>query len=270
MQWTPTALLTTAAFVVVPVVGGLVAHPAVRRALRGRGSVRQTLSNAGVGAVFVAAQLVMRGVTLAAYGAVHARAVAGPFEPEPLTIVLVLLALDAIYYAQHRLEHRVPLLWAVHAVHHQSLDYNLSVSLRVGALAGTTTLLFHLPLAIFGVSPALYAVASTLHALGVATLHARTTRTLGPGRLFNAPAFHRVHHGAEIEYVDKNFGGLLLLFDRVFGTFAPYDREPTFGVLGEPSPRDPITANTAPFALLLERTRRAPRLSQKLRALFWR
>jgi hypothetical protein len=79
-----------------------------------------------------------------------------------------------------------------------------------------------------------------------------------------------VHHGAESEYVDKNFGGVFLIFDRLFGTFAPYTNEPSFGVVGEPSPEAPLAANVAPWRTLANDVRRAPTLGKKLLALFVR
>ena len=78
-----------------------------------------------------------------------------------------------------------------------------------------------------------YAAVVTLHGVLLFTLHARTRLPSGPGRFFNAPVFHRVHHGADAAYIDKNFGGVLLVFDRLFGTFAPYTQEPSFGVDGD-------------------------------------
>jgi sterol desaturase/sphingolipid hydroxylase (fatty acid hydroxylase superfamily) len=110
----------------------------------------------------------------------------------------------------------------------------------------------------------------TVHGVLLFFLHARTRRTLGPGRIFNAPVFHRVHHGADAGYLDKNFGGVFLLFDRIFGTFTPLVHEPRFGVAGEASPDDPLGANLAPFSLLAQRLRAEPSLGRKLRALFVR
>jgi hypothetical protein len=82
--------------------------------------------------------------------------------------------------------------------------------------------------------------------------------------------FHRVHHGADAGDLDKNFGGVLLVFDRLFGTFAPYDREATFGVAGERSPEGPLSANVEPWRALLLSIRRQPTLGGKVLALFRR
>jgi sterol desaturase/sphingolipid hydroxylase (fatty acid hydroxylase superfamily) len=91
---------------------------------------------------------------------------------------------------------------------------------------------------------------------------------LGPGRIFNAPLFHRVHHGADVECIDRNFGGVFLLFDRLFATFAPYRMDPRFGVAHEPSPQLPIAANVTPWTQLIARVQRKTTLAAKLRALF--
>jgi len=188
----------------------------------------------------------------------------------PWSFVLAFVLLDFVYYVQHRIEHAAPLLWAIHSVHHQSRDYNLSVSFRVGALASLSTLLFHATLALAGVSVTQYAAVVTVHGAILFTLHARTRFTLGPGRLFNAPVFHRIHHGSDAVYIDRNFGGVFLLFDRLFGTFAPLTQEPTYGVAGEAAPEDPIAANTAPFESLRRSLRAQPTLGKKLKALFVR
>jgi len=258
-----------AAFVAVPILAALLASREVRAWLRGTGSIRQTLSNAGVGALFLFTQLFLRGALVAAYAGV---AVLVPWKlpHHRAAFVLAFVLLDLVYYVQHRLEHAVPVLWAIHAVHHQSRDYNLSVSFRVGALSSVSTLGFHSLLALAGVSATMYAAIVTVHAALLFTLHARTKWTIGPGRFFNAPVFHRVHHGAEAAYIDRNFGGVLLVFDRIFGTFAPYTTEPTFGVAGGASPEDPVAANVSPFAELAREVGRRPTLAGKVRALFVR
>ena len=256
-----------AAFLLLPLLAVLLASREVRAWLRGTGSIRQTLSNAGVGLVFLLSQALLRGSLLAAFAGVAALV---PWKlplSEPWAWACAFVLLDLLYYVQHRLEHSVPLLWAIHSVHHQSHDYNLSVSFRVGALSSLSTLIFHTVLALAGVSVAMYAGLVAVHGALLFTLHARTRFTLGPGRFFNAPVFHRIHHGAEAIYIDRNFGGVFLVFDRLFGTFAPFSREPTYGVVGEDAPSNPVAANIAPFAALAASVRAQPTLGKKLLAL---
>jgi alkylglycerol monooxygenase len=259
-----------AAYLLVPLLAVLLASREVRAWLRGTGSIRQTLSNAGVGLLFLGTQLLLRGTLIAIFAGAAALVPYKLPERAPVSFVVAFLLLDFVYYVQHRSEHAAPLLWAIHSVHHQSRDYNLSVSFRVGVLASLSTLVFHATLALAGVSATQYAAVVTLHGVLLFTLHARTRFTLGPGRFFNAPVFHRVHHGADAACIDKNFGGVLLVFDRLFGTFAPYTREPSYGVLGEASPENPIEAHTAPLAALLHSLRAQPTLGKKLLALFVR
>ncbi len=254
---------------VLPVLAAVLLSNDLRRWLRGTGSVRQTLSNAGVGLVFLASQVLLRGVLIGVFAGV-ARLVPWKLPDHVATYVLAFVLLDFVYYVQHRLEHAVPVLWAIHAVHHQSRDYNISVSFRVGVLASVSTAFFHALVALAGVSPKVYAIVSTVHAVLLFGLHARTKFLFGPGRVFNAPVFHRVHHGAESMYVDKNFGGVFLLFDRLFGTFAPYVKEPSFGVVGEPSPEMPLEANVAPWVHLASVVKKERTWARRVRALFVR
>lgn len=254
----------------VPFVVAVVASPALRRSLRGRGSVRQTLSNAGVGLVFLLSQALLRGALVGVFAGVAALVPWKLPAGKPATYALAFLLLDLVYYVQHRLEHRVPVLWAIHAVHHQSVDYNWSVSFRVGVFASLSTACFHSLLALAGVDPVTYAATATVHALLLFGLHARTTFAFGPGRFFNAPVFHRVHHASNDEALDRNFGGVLLVFDRLCGTFTPYRDGLVYGVKDEAPPADPLRANAAPWVALAAVVRRQPTLAAKLRALFWR
>src|SRR5262249_53498842 len=145
------------ACVLVPVAAALLASPELRAWLRGKGSLEQTLSNAGTGLVFLVTQIGLRGALLAVFARVS-YVVPWKLHDGALGYAAAFVLLDGVYYIQHRLEHRVPLLWAIHAVHHQSHDYNLSVSLRVGALSSVSTLAFHLLLALAGVSLPQYAI----------------------------------------------------------------------------------------------------------------
>ncbi len=264
-------LLAIGLGVILPfLLAGVAFSARFRSWIRGTGSLKQTASNAGVGLLFLASQALLRGTLIAAYAGVAALIPWKLPEHRPGTYALAFLLIDFIYYVQHRLEHQVPLLWAIHSVHHQSGDYNTSVSFRVGLFASLSTLLFHTTLALAGVSATTYAAVGTAHALLLFSLHARTTFTFGPGRFVNAPVFHRVHHAANAFAIDRNFGGVFLLWDRLFGTFAPFREGLVYGVDGEPNPHNPITANLAPWVHLLGVVARKKSLGEKLRALFVR
>jgi sterol desaturase/sphingolipid hydroxylase (fatty acid hydroxylase superfamily) len=244
--------------------------PELRRWLRGTGSIRQTLSNASVGALFLLSQLFFRGVIIAVFTAVSVHVPWKLPHAHPITFVIAFLLLDAVYYMQHRLEHKVPLLWAIHSVHHQSVDYNWSVSFRVGIFASISTMLFHSLVALAGVDAVTYAAVGTAHAMLLFGLHAQTRFTLGPGRVFNAPIFHRVHHASNDDAIDKNFGGVLLVFDRLFRTFTPYREGLVYGVTDEPVHHNPVVANMAPWVTLFRAAAKKKTLGGKVKALFVR
>lgn len=139
---------------------------------------------------------------------------------------LILLAEDFVYYWFHRLSHEHRIWWAAHVNHHSSRHYNLSTALRqtwTGNLAGTFVL--WLPLALIGFPPALIAFQK-----GVSLVYQFWIHTEAVGRLprpiewvFNTPSHHRVHHAVNPRYLDRNYAGILIIWDRLFGTFVPED-----------------------------------------------
>lgn len=138
----------------------------------------------------------------------------------PWVWLFALLFYDLCYYALHRAGHRVAVLWAAHAVHHQSEDYNLGTALRQtrsGFLLGG---LFYLPMALAGVPPAVFAVVALVDLLYQFWVHTEQVGRLGRfDRWFCSPSNHRVHHAMNDGYVDRNYGGILIVWDRLFGTF---------------------------------------------------
>jgi sterol desaturase/sphingolipid hydroxylase (fatty acid hydroxylase superfamily) len=140
----------------------------------------------------------------------------------PAAVVALFLLQDLSYYWFHRVSHRTRLLWANHAVHHSTNELNLSAALRfgwTGRLVGST--IFFMPLMWLGFAPRAVFVVLNLNLLYQFIIHATWIPKLGPLEwVLNTPSHHRVHHAANPEYRDKNFGGVLIVFDRLFGTFA--------------------------------------------------
>ena len=135
---------------------------------------------------------------------------------------LLLLAQDLCYYLLHRADHRVRWLWATHAVHHSSNAYNFSAAYRLGWTSGLSGgAVFFAPLAWIGFPVPAVLGAVALNLLYQFWLHTELVPRLGPlERIFNTPRHHRLHHASNPEYIDRNFGGILIVFDRLFGTFA--------------------------------------------------
>jgi sterol desaturase/sphingolipid hydroxylase (fatty acid hydroxylase superfamily) len=139
----------------------------------------------------------------------------------PWTWALLFLGQDFFYYWMHRADHQVRWLWATHSVHHSPNEMNLSAAYRLGFTARLSIApIFFAPLILIGFPPQVGGAALALNLLYQFWLHAAWIPRLGPLEWpFNTPAHHRVHHASNPEYLDANFGGVLILFDRCFGTF---------------------------------------------------
>lgn len=147
------------------------------------------------------------------------------------TFLLTLLACDFVYYWEHRFAHEIRLAWTQHAVHHSSRFMNVSVAVRFGPAEGVLSAIMHLPLVLLGFPPVLV-VAGIIIVLSYQTwIHTETNGRLGfLDRVLNTPSNHRVHHGCDEKYLDKNYGGILIVWDRLFDTFQPEEERPRYGL----------------------------------------
>ncbi len=147
------------------------------------------------------------------------------------TYVALLLADDFAFYWYHRIHHEVRFFWAQHVVHHSSQHFNLSTALRQPWVL-MTELPFWIPLALAGFSPAMIV---GMHAVSLIYQYGIHTETIDrlprPVELvFNTPSHHRVHHGSNPQYLDRNYGGILIIWDRLFATFEPEDERVRYGL----------------------------------------
>jgi sterol desaturase/sphingolipid hydroxylase (fatty acid hydroxylase superfamily) len=184
------------------------------------------------------------------------------------TWLFALLLYDFCYYWLHRAGHRVAVLWAAHAVHHQSEDYNLSTALRQTSSGFVLGWLFYLPLAVLGVPPLVFGIVALIDLLYQYWVHTQQIGRLGWfDRWFCAPSNHRVHHAVNERYLDKNYGGILIVWDRLFGTFVEEDdAEPI--VYGTRSPLrsfNPLWANLQVYRDLAADSWHAQSWADKLR-----
>ena len=180
--------------------------------------------------------------------------------------IALLFGVDFLYYWFHRASHRINLAWATHAPHHQSEDYNLAVALRQGPVQPVISRIFVLPLAWLGFSPAMFATMFSLNAIYQFWIHTELIGKLGPLEwVLNTPSHHRVHHGCNDRYLDKNHAGIFILWDRMFGSFAAEQERPTYGTVKPINSFNPLLAAIAPFREIFTLARRAPRLVDKLK-----
>jgi len=181
---------------------------------------------------------------------------------------LALLLYDLCYYALHRAGHRVALFWAAHVVHHQSEDYNLSTALRQTSSGFLLGWVFYLPMAIAGVPPLVFGVVALIDLLYQYWVHTQQIGKLGWfDRWFCAPSNHRVHHAVNDKYLDRNYGGILIVWDRLFGTFVEEDdAEPcVYGTRAPLRSFNPLWANLQVYRDLWLDSWRARSWADKLR-----
>jgi sterol desaturase/sphingolipid hydroxylase (fatty acid hydroxylase superfamily) len=149
----------------------------------------------------------------------------------PLTVAGAVLAWDFIYYWNHRLMHESRFLWAIHVVHHSSERYNLSTALRQPVADAFGTFLPSTALALVGIQPTLIETARGINLLYQFWIHTDAIGKLGPiEKVLNSPSHHRVHHGSNRQYLDRNHGSILIIWDRLFGTFEPEDEPVVYGL----------------------------------------
>lgn len=184
------------------------------------------------------------------------------------TWVVGFVAVEFAYYGFHRASHRVRWLWASHAVHHSSEQMTLLSSLRLG----WTNLLsagwaFYVPLILIGFDPKLVVLLLTLNLRYQFFLHTEAKISLGPLEwLLNSPSHHRVHHGRNDAYLDCNYGGVLIVFDRLFGTFAAErpDEPIRYGLTRPVNSANPFVLALEEWRLLLAQLRGKPTWKQRL------
>jgi len=175
------------------------------------------------------------------------------------TWVFAMVGVDVLYYWYHRSHHEVRVLWAVHVVHHSSRRYNLAVALRQPWLVATFTP-FLAPLALLGVPVEVIGICFAVNLLYQFWIHTELVDRLPRWfeATFNTPSHHRVHHGNNPQYLDRNYAGILIVWDRIFGTFEP-EREPVvFGLTKDITTYNPLRIATHELAAIGRAVMAAP------------
>ena len=202
------------------------------RTKRGYYRLNDTINDLSMGILYEVAKLFLAILPLAIYAWIyrHARVWTVPATVWGWALAFVLW--DFFYYWAHRAMHEVNFLWATHAPHHQSEEYNLSVALRQGVFQPFFSCFFYWPMAVVGVPVEMYLLVAGLNLVYQFWIHTRFVRSLGPLEyVFNSPSHHRVHHGKNPKYLDRNHAGVFIVWDRMFGTFQREEEEPVYGTV---------------------------------------
>lgn len=233
--------------------------------------LHDALTNISCGLTQQVTGVFMKVLGVGAYALLYQHAALWHVPRTWLTGALLFVLTDFCYYWAHRFSHEVNLFWGGHVVHHQSEDYNLSVALRQGSWQELFTFAFYLPLAVLGFEPAFFVVVSALVTLYQFWIHTEFIGRLGPLEwVLNTPSHHRVHHARNPRYLDRNYAGALIIWDRLFGTFEPEIEPPIYGTTTPLASWNPVWANLAHYQQLWQQVRHTPGAADKLRTLFGR
>jgi alkylglycerol monooxygenase len=183
--------------------------------------------------------------------------------------LLALVFYDFCYYWLHRAGHESAVFWAAHVVHHQSQDYNLSTALRQTSSGALLGWVFYVPMAVAGVPPLVFGVVALVDLLYQFWVHTEHVPKLGWfDRWFCSPSNHRVHHAVNDRYLDRNYGGILIIWDRIFGSFKEEDEKCVYGTRKPLNSWDPLWSNAEVYWALLKDSWHARSWADKVRVWF--
>lgn len=234
-------------------------------------SWKQTLVNIYLNLLNVGVDLLLRGVALGVLVFFARFALPNALSPV-LYWALLFLGEDLLFWLEHFVDHKVRIFWAVHVTHHSSPEYNLSTGFRSSVFMPFYRYLYFVPLALLGFHPVdiffMYALTQTYGIL----VHTQSIRRLPRWIEFVmvTPSHHRVHHASNIPYLDKNMGMVLIIWDRMFGTFMPElpEEPPVYGLTKPlPNPNHPVEIVTHEWAAVARDLRKKTSLANKLRYL---
>ncbi len=184
---------------------------------------------------------------------------------------LAIIADDFNYYWHHRISHTIRVLWAAHVPHHSSKHFNLAVSIRNGWFVTFYKPIFWVWMACIGFEPVMIGTALIISSVYQYFLHTKLFSSIGIlGFVFNNPRAHEVHHSSNVEYLDKNHGGILLVWDRLFGTYQDLlsGVEPKYGIRKDPETYNPIKLNTHEFQAIYKDVKNSKNISHALMYIF--
>ena len=183
--------------------------------------------------------------------------------------ILTFVVIDLVFYIYHRMSHRIRFLWAIHLSHHSSEEMNFAVSFRQAWFGPISKIPFFMVLPLLGFDPTIIAAAGVMSTLWGIVGHTQIVGRLGFVEwIFNTPSHHRVHHGSNKQYIDKNYGNLLIIWDRMFGTFEPEKEKVKFGLVNNVNTFNPTKITFMAWSSMIEDIKNKQSLSEVLRIIF--
>ena len=183
--------------------------------------------------------------------------------------IMTFVVIDLVFYIYHRMSHRIRFLWAIHLSHHSSEEMNFAVSFRQAWFGPISKIPFFMVLPLLGFDPTIIAAAGVISTLWGIVGHTQIVGRLGFIEwIFNTPSHHRVHHGSNEQYIDKNYGNLLIIWDRMFGTFEPEKEKVRFGLVNNVNTFNPTKITFMAWSSMIEDISNKRSLSEVLRIIF--
>jgi alkylglycerol monooxygenase len=241
-----------------------------RRGLRDAYRLNDAVNSLSLGVISEVVKLFARVLIIGIYAWLFEHVALGAWPTDAWWAwVLAIVFYDFCYYWNHRLGHESAVFWAAHVVHHQSQCYNLSTALRQTSSGALLSWIFYVPMAVAGVPPEMFAVAAIVDLLYQYWIHTEVVGKLGWfDRWFASPSNHRVHHAVNDCYIDRNYGGIFMVWDRLFGTFVEESEKCVYGTRAPLESWDPLWANVEVYADLVRKSRHASRWRDRLRVWF--
>lgn len=233
-------------------------------------TLQDTLANFGMLGLNILATLSVQAVSFMFYLWVYQyRVIDLSHLPSWLLFLIAVLAIDLCFYWYHRATHRVRLLWAIHVNHHSSEKFNLSVAFRQALFGPPSKLLFFWTLPFFGIDPVIMMSAGAVAFVAAIWTHTQMIGRLGPLEwILNTPSHHRVHHGSNPQYVDKNYGGIFIFWDFLFGTFEPEKEPVVYGLRRNINTFNPLKIAFHYWVTIGKDLKRSTRLGEYFGAIF--
>ena len=179
--------------------------------------------------------------------------------------ILTFVVIDLVFYIYHRMSHRIRFLWAIHLSHHSSEEMNFAVSFRQAWFGPVSKIPFFMLLPMLGFDPTIIAAAGVISTLWGIVGHTQIIGKLGFIEwVFNTPSHHRVHHGSNKQYIDKNYGNLLIIWDRMFGTFEPEEEPVKFGLVNNVNTYNPAKITFMAWSSMIDDIKKKKNLSEML------
>ena len=230
--------------------------------------LKDMLANICLGLLVILTGFFMKALALTVYTMVYSVAIIKP-APSFILWIAAFFLCDFVLYIYHLLGHKTRLLWAAHVAHHSSLHYNLSVGFRINFIHLFYRFIFWAPLCLIGITPEMILLLESLTAIWNFLIHTEKIKKLGfPDLIFNTPSNHRVHHASNPEYIDKNLGGILVIYDRIFGTYAKETIPPVYGITHNIYSHDPEDVLFHEYKNVVREISNIKGLKNKIRFLF--